>query len=116
MSDKGLVLVLISRRFCLYHIEYVLQVTGVTGFVAGHVADQFLAAGYRVRGSVVLMFTGNSFVNPSPCSTTRGVKVKALADKVKRPGLEFVRVDDLIDSDLTEALKGMLFLHLWNIS
>ena len=40
-------------------------------------------------------------------STTRGAKAKILAETIKRPGLEFVQVDDLIDSDLTEALKGM---------
>lgn len=66
-----------------------ILVTGITGFVAGHVADQLLEAGYLVRG------------------TTRGGKAKILSETIKRPGLEFVRVDDIIDSDLTEALKGV---------
>lgn len=39
-------------------------------------------------------------------STTRGSKVKTLTETIKRPGLEFVQVDDLIYGDLTEALKG----------
>ena len=46
----------------------------------------------------------------SPYSTTRGAKVKILTETIKRPGLEFVQVDDLIDGDLTEALKGKAFL------
>lgn len=64
-------------------------VTGITGFIAGQVADRFLAAGYRVRG------------------TTRGAKAKQLNDTVKVEGLEFVQVDDIATDDLSEALKGV---------
>jgi len=64
-------------------------VTGATGFIAGHVVDKFLEAGYRVRG------------------TTRGSKVKFLTDTIQRPGLEFVQVDDVAASDLTAALKDV---------
>ncbi|KAG6914692.1 hypothetical protein DXG01_015877 [Tephrocybe rancida] len=64
-------------------------VTGITGFIAGQVANAYLAAGYRVRG------------------TTRGEKAKLLNDTIKVEGLEFVRVDDIAVSDLTEALKGV---------
>jgi hypothetical protein len=46
----------------------------------------------------------------STSRTTRGAKVKTLTEHIKRPGLEFVQVDDLIDSDLTEPLKGKLSL------
>ncbi|KAG6807375.1 hypothetical protein H0H93_001649, partial [Arthromyces matolae] len=66
-----------------------ILVTGVTGFIAGHVANQLLAAGYRVRG------------------TTRGDKAKQLTETIKVPGLEFVRVDDVATDDLSEALKGV---------
>lgn len=45
-------------------------------------------------------------------STTRGAKAKTLSETIERPGLEFVRVDDLIDGDLTEALKGKTFKFL----
>jgi len=58
MSGKGLVLVRDNLvDLAVNDAEYALQVTGITGFVAGHVADQFLNAGYQVRGSVVRMFT-----------------------------------------------------------
>jgi hypothetical protein len=46
----------------------------------------------------------------SQTSATRGAKAKMLTETVKRPGLEFVQVDDLIDSDLTEVLKGEITL------
>ncbi|KAG5643427.1 hypothetical protein DXG03_000935 [Asterophora parasitica] len=64
-------------------------VTGITGFIAGHVADQFLAAGYRVRG------------------TTRGAKAKQLSDAIHVKGLEFVQVDDIANDDLSEILTGV---------
>lgn len=70
-------------------------VTGVTGFIAGHVANELLEKGYRVRG------------------TTRGAKVKLLTDAVKVPGLEFAQVDDIAKSDLTEALNGVhIVMHV----
>ncbi|KAF8067002.1 hypothetical protein FPV67DRAFT_1223190 [Lyophyllum atratum] len=69
--------------------EKLVLVTGITGFIAGQVADHFLAAGYRVRG------------------TTRGAKAKQLNDTVKVEGLEFVQVDDIATDDLSEALKGV---------
>jgi hypothetical protein len=40
-------------------------------------------------------------------STTRGAKAKTLSETIKRPGVEFVQVNDLIDGDLTEVLEGM---------
>jgi hypothetical protein len=52
MSDKKLILVRGFQAACLSFTDHILQVTGVTGFIAGHVADQLLTAGYRVRGSV----------------------------------------------------------------
>ncbi|KAF9472655.1 NAD(P)-binding protein [Pholiota conissans] len=54
-------------------------VTGVTGFIAGHVALQLLEDGYRVRGLT----------------------------SVKIPGLEFIEVDDIAAADLSAALKGV---------
>ncbi|KAG5349869.1 putative uncharacterized oxidoreductase [Termitomyces sp. T112] len=64
-------------------------VTGVTGFIAGHVAHGFLKAGYRVRG------------------TARGDKAKQLTETIKVEGLEFARVDDIATDDLSEVLKGV---------
>ncbi|KAF8996111.1 hypothetical protein BDQ17DRAFT_1364737 [Cyathus striatus] len=64
-------------------------VTGVTGFIAGHVADQLLQKGYRIRGTV------------------RGSKVESLRKTVNVPGIEFTRVDDIAKGDLSEALEGV---------
>jgi hypothetical protein len=50
MSHKGLVLVRNFLQSGKYLPKHAIQVTGVTGFIAGHVADQFLNAGYQVRG------------------------------------------------------------------
>ncbi|TFK65960.1 NAD(P)-binding protein [Pluteus cervinus] len=70
-------------------------VTGVTGFIAGHVALAFLEAGYRVRG------------------TTRGAKAKALAESIKVSGLEFARIDDVATSNFSEALKDVdILVHV----
>ncbi|TFK24588.1 NAD(P)-binding protein, partial [Coprinopsis marcescibilis] len=64
-------------------------VTGITGFIAGHVAESFLKAGYRVRGTV------------------RGAKAKILSKTVTAECLEFTQIDDVATSDFTEALKDV---------
>ncbi|KAF8894219.1 hypothetical protein CPB84DRAFT_1783007 [Gymnopilus junonius] len=64
-------------------------ITGVTGFIASHIADQLLERGYRVRG------------------TARGSKYDTLVATVHRPGLEFVRINDVATADFSEALKGV---------
>jgi len=71
-----------------------ILVTGVTGFVAAHVAEQALEKGYRVRG------------------TARGAKLARL-QSLKIPNLEFVEVNDLASGDLSEALKGVdIVMHV----
>ncbi|KAF8992659.1 hypothetical protein BDQ17DRAFT_1546355 [Cyathus striatus] len=70
-------------------------VTGVTGFIAGHVADQLLQKGYRVRGTV------------------RDNKVESLRKTVNIPGIEFTRVDDIAKDDLSGALEGVdIIIHV----
>ncbi|RXW13235.1 hypothetical protein EST38_g12620 [Candolleomyces aberdarensis] len=69
--------------------QKLVLVTGVTGFIAGHVAEQLLQSGYRVRG------------------TARSAKANTLQETVKVPGLEFAAIDDVATSDFTEALKGV---------
>ncbi|KAF8642472.1 hypothetical protein AX16_009473 [Volvariella volvacea WC 439] len=64
-------------------------VTGVTGFIAGHIALQLLEQGYRVRGTI------------------RGAKVNKLKETIKLPGLEFVQINDVATGDFTEALKDV---------
>lgn len=69
-------------------------VTGVTGFIAGHVAEQLLQLGYRVRG------------------TARNQRFAALGS-VSHPSLEFVEVNDLAKDDLTNALHGVeIVIHV----
>ncbi|KIM36352.1 hypothetical protein M413DRAFT_31771 [Hebeloma cylindrosporum] len=69
-------------------------VTGVTGFVAGHLVEQLLQLGFRVRG------------------TARAQKIAALK-KISHPSLEFVEVNDLAKDDLTRALHGVdIVIHV----
>jgi nucleoside-diphosphate-sugar epimerase len=68
--------------------KQLVLVTGVTGFIAGQIFQQLLAAGYRVRG------------------TARGSKFQRL-NSLNIPDAEFVEVANLADGDLTEALKGV---------
>ncbi|KAF9474121.1 NAD(P)-binding protein, partial [Pholiota conissans] len=66
-------------------------ITGVNGFIAGHVVEQLLGRGYRVRG----------------CVAPRGAKYRTLVDTIKKPGLDFVQIDDVATGNFTEALKGV---------
>jgi F420-0:gamma-glutamyl ligase-like protein len=54
MSHAGLILVGELIEHDPRSIDNAFKVTGVTGFIAGHVADQLVTAGYRVRGSVTV--------------------------------------------------------------
>ncbi|KAF8996050.1 hypothetical protein BDQ17DRAFT_1250184, partial [Cyathus striatus] len=71
-------------------------VTGASGFIASHVVDQLLQKGYRVRGHSRFMLR-----------TARGAKVETLRKTTNVPGLEFARIDDVVKSDFSEALKGV---------
>ncbi|TFK62519.1 NAD(P)-binding protein, partial [Pluteus cervinus] len=74
-------------------------VTGVSGFIAGHVALAFLEAGYRVRG----------YSN----RTARAEKLKKLNQVINVPGLEFTQIDDVATDDFTEALKDVdILVHV----
>ncbi|KAF5310965.1 hypothetical protein D9619_007942 [Psilocybe cf. subviscida] len=68
--------------------QQLVLVTGITGFIAGHVTERLIEQGYRVRGTV------------------RSTKYQKLS-KENIPGLEFTEVNDLATDDLTEALKGV---------
>ena len=64
-------------------------VTGVSGFLGAHVADQLLIAGYRVRG------------------TARSGKIALVKEGYAgQDKFEVIEVNDLIHGDFTEALKG----------
>jgi nucleoside-diphosphate-sugar epimerase len=74
-------------------------VTGISGFLGGHVALQLLEEGYRVRGSLR--------------NLQRADKVRATLEKhgadVSR--LEFVALDLLSDTGWAEAMEGVRYLQ-----
>jgi nucleoside-diphosphate-sugar epimerase len=74
-------------------------VTGISGFLGGHVALQLLKAGYRVRGSVR---------NLARADKVRDTLARAGAD-ISR--LEFVALDLLKDDGWTEAMDGVRYLQ-----
>lgn len=74
-------------------------VTGVSGFLGGHVALQLLGAGYRVRGSVRSM---------GKADKVRDTLGKAGADLER---LDFVALDLLKDDGWREAMDGVRFLQ-----
>ena len=73
--------------------------TGVSGFLGGHVALQLLNAGYTVRGSVR---------NLSRADKVRKTLAEAGADI---SGLEFVALDLLDDKGWLEAAEGCRYLQ-----
>ncbi|KAJ7679295.1 hypothetical protein DFH06DRAFT_1033040 [Mycena polygramma] len=68
-------------------------VTGI-GFVGTYVVAQLLAEGYRVRG------------------TARGASLVALKTSIvgQNPNFEAIQVDDIAESDLSDALKGVHYV------
>ena len=74
-------------------------VTGVSGFLGGHIALQLLEAGYTVRGSVR---------NVGKADKVRDTLARAGAD-VSR--LEFVALDLLDDEGWNEALQDVRYLQ-----
>jgi len=80
-------------------INSVVLVTGVNGFIGSHVADQFLQAGYKVRGSV----------RKAP----KADGLKTFWDKKYGQGkFEVVEVPEMaVKGAFDEAVKGMLLRH-----
>lgn len=69
-------------------------ITGINGFVAIHTAVQYLDNGWSVRGTVR--------------SKDKGDKAIALPCFSKYRGkIDYVLVEDLIEGDFSEALKGV---------
>ncbi len=84
--------------------DSLVLVTGVNGYIASHVADQLMEAGYRVRG------------------TTRSLsKVEGLSTlwerKFGKDRFEFVTVTDMShDGAFNEAFKGTLYPDLMELN
>lgn len=81
--------------------QLLVLVTGANGFIGSHVADQFLAAGYRVRCTVR--------------SESKGAWVKELFDKKYGPNkFEIAIVPDMSEHGaFNDAMEGkVLLLHL----
>lgn len=74
-------------------------ITGISGFLGGHVALQLLEAGYAVRGSVR---------NLDKAEKVRATLARAGAD-VSR--LDFVALDLLGDAGWSEAMAGVRYLQ-----
>jgi nucleoside-diphosphate-sugar epimerase len=74
-------------------------VTGISGFLGGHVAFALLQAGYRVRGSVR---------DPARMIPVETALARAGADTSR---LDFVTLDLLKDTGWTEAAKGCRYLQ-----
>ncbi|WP_460272606.1 NAD-dependent epimerase/dehydratase family protein [Celeribacter sp. ULVN23_4] len=72
--------------------------TGVTGFLGGHLALDLLNSGYHVRGSLR---------NPARADKTRAALARAGADTSR---LSFVQLDLMDDSGWAEAAKGARFM------
>jgi dihydroflavonol-4-reductase len=72
--------------------------TGVTGFLGGHLALDLLNSGYHVRGSLR---------NPARADATRAALARAGAD-ISR--LDFVKLDLLDDTGWSDAAKGARFM------
>ena len=69
-------------------------ITGINGFVAVHTAVQYLENGWNVRGTVR--------------SKDKGDKAMALPCFSQYKGkIDYVLIEDLIEGDFTEALKGV---------
>lgn len=69
-------------------------ISGINGFVAVHTAVQYLENGWHVRGTVRSKAKGDSAI-ALPCF------------KQYQGKIDYVIVEDLIQGDFTEALKGV---------
>ncbi|KAI0342878.1 NAD(P)-binding protein [Trametopsis cervina] len=87
--------------------------TGISGFIGAHVADELLASGYRVRGcatpSSSSLYHSHLSVLTLVHSVTRTKKVAEISERYadRDRKVEIVAVDDIAEGDFTDALKGV---------
>jgi nucleoside-diphosphate-sugar epimerase len=75
--------------------NHIVLVTGISGFLGSHVADQFLEAGYKVRGTA------------REVSKVDAIK-KAFISKYGEGRVEVVAVPDItVEGAFDEAVKGI---------
>ena len=74
-------------------------VTGISGYIGGHVALRLLQAGYHVRGSVR---------DPGRADQVRAVLARHGADPSR---LDFVALDLLSDDGWVEAMRDVRYVH-----
>jgi nucleoside-diphosphate-sugar epimerase len=73
--------------------DSLMLVTGVNGFLSSHIADQFLRAGFKVRGTA------------GPIPKAENIR-KALVEKYGQGRLEVISVPDItINGAFDEAVK-----------
>ncbi|KAJ7813126.1 NAD-P-binding protein [Mycena olivaceomarginata] len=75
--------------------EEIVLVTGVTGFIASHIAKELLEDGFIVRGTA----RGDKFA-----------ELKSQAAVAKNPRFQAIEVKDIATDDLTDALKDVKYV------
>jgi nucleoside-diphosphate-sugar epimerase len=79
--------------------DSVVLATGVNGFLGSHIADQFLSAGFRVRGTV------------HSIPKAENIR-KALVGKYGQGRFEVISVPNItLDGAFDEAVKGIMQPH-----